>query len=336
MPRLNQPRTGFTLLELMLALALSALVFVAIGMALDLNLRALNTRRANVEESQLARALLRRIADDLRGAVVLETVDFSKVAGTDEMLEAALGSEVTDLLGDETELLAGEEEEADYAALLAPPPLPGIYGNQFQLMVDVSRLPRVDQYLPQMNEDGSLDVTRIPSDVKTVTYYMLPANTGLQAPMVGATLAEKRSLKGGLVRRELDRAVTTFASEVGTIEFLDPIPDVIAPEVSGVQFAYFDGFEWYPVWDTEAMQGLPMAVEVVVSILPAAVLTQLRNNAISGNPADVGMNDELFYRMVVHLPIAQLPTGEELEETEETEESEEAETDTASPAEESR
>ena len=121
MPRLNQPRTGFTLLELMLALALSALVFVAIGMALDLNLRALNTRRANAEESQLARALLRRIADDLRGAVVFETVDFSKVAGTDEMLEAALGSEVTDLLGDETdllgdetELLAGEEEEADY------------------------------------------------------------------------------------------------------------------------------------------------------------------------------------------------------------------------------
>lgn len=327
----------------MLALALSALVFVAIGMALDLNLRALNTRRANVEESQLARALLRRIADDLRGAVVFETVDFSKVAGADEMMEAALGSEVTELLGDETEtlgdeteLLAGEEEEADYSTLLAPPPLPGIYGNQFQLMVDVSRLPRVDEYLPQMNEDGSLDVTRIPSDVKTVTYYMLPANTGLQAPMVGATLAEKRSLKGGLVRRELDRAVTTFASEVGTIEFLDPIPDVIAPEVSGVQFAYFDGFEWYPVWDTEAMQGLPMAVEVVVSILPAAVLTRLQNNALSGNSADVGVNDELFYRMVVHLPIAQLPTGEELEETEETEESEEAEADTASPAEESR
>jgi len=41
-------RSGFTLLELMLALALTSVVLVAIGMAIDLHLRMLDSRRTSV------------------------------------------------------------------------------------------------------------------------------------------------------------------------------------------------------------------------------------------------------------------------------------------------
>src|SRR5688572_1801755 len=62
-------RTGLTLLELILALALSVLVMMAIGMAIDIHYRMFDVRRTSIEETHVARAVLRSIADDLRTAV---------------------------------------------------------------------------------------------------------------------------------------------------------------------------------------------------------------------------------------------------------------------------
>lgn len=89
-------RRGFTLLELLLALALAALVFMAIAMAIDLHLRSIDVGRTETEEAQLARAILRRMADDLRSAVQYQVIDFSSLqslaAGAGESL-AGLQSE---------------------------------------------------------------------------------------------------------------------------------------------------------------------------------------------------------------------------------------------------
>ncbi len=68
-PRRSARPAGFTLLEVILALALTALVLVILGMAVDFHLRALDNGRSHVEEAQLARAVLQLIADDLRSAV---------------------------------------------------------------------------------------------------------------------------------------------------------------------------------------------------------------------------------------------------------------------------
>ena len=74
-------RSAYTLLELLLALALSALIMMAIGLALDLHLRSLERHRGQLEEAQLARAILRHIANDLRGAVRYEPPDLSGAMG---------------------------------------------------------------------------------------------------------------------------------------------------------------------------------------------------------------------------------------------------------------
>ncbi|MBM4090616.1 MAG: hypothetical protein FJ276_14530, partial [Planctomycetes bacterium] len=79
--RRRAERTGLTLLELMLALALASFVLVAIGMAIDLHLKLLDSRRGSVERIQLARAVLQRIADDLRATIQQHNADFSNVSG---------------------------------------------------------------------------------------------------------------------------------------------------------------------------------------------------------------------------------------------------------------
>ncbi|MGE3777642.1 MAG: prepilin-type N-terminal cleavage/methylation domain-containing protein, partial [Pirellulaceae bacterium] len=64
--RVRALRTGFTLLELMLALALTAVVLGLINMAVEIQLRSIDARRQQVETSQLARSLLRIMANVFR------------------------------------------------------------------------------------------------------------------------------------------------------------------------------------------------------------------------------------------------------------------------------
>ncbi len=71
---------GMTLLEVMLALTLTAFVLVSISMAIDLHLRMLDSRRGDVERIQVARAVLKLIADDLRSTVQPSPIDFSSLA----------------------------------------------------------------------------------------------------------------------------------------------------------------------------------------------------------------------------------------------------------------
>ncbi len=73
-----------------------------------------------------------------------------------------------------------------------------------------------------------------------------------------------------MVRRELDRAVSQYANEQGRMEQLNQQGELIAPEVVGLQFRYFDGSQWLEFWDSQQIQGLPLAVEVTVAIQPGA------------------------------------------------------------------
>ena len=47
--------------------------------------------------------------------------------------------------------------------------------------------------------------------------------------------------ESGLVRRVMDRAVTLYASENGNMQGLQQVAEVIAPEVTSIEFQYFDG-----------------------------------------------------------------------------------------------
>jgi len=188
------------------------------------------------------------------------------------------------------------------------PELPGLYGNQYQLQVDVSRLPRVEEYQQILGPDSITSVTDIPSDVKTVTYYVKTAAVG--APVSGvintntslASLTNSDPNATGLIRRQLDRAVTSSAIAQGNTTGLTNAGDLLAPEVVGVEFRYFDGTQWLLQWDTTQEESLPLAVQILLAISSTGKMTGTVGT--TGLPGNVHI-----YSMIVHLPTGGQPSS---------------------------
>ena len=283
-------RRGFTLLEVLLALALTSLVLTMVGMAVNLHMRVIDVGRTDVEQAQLARALFGKIADDLRRAIPPEPVDYSAKSGRGSNSFGSSGSDDDDTDQNDSGQQGGGRDDGGRDDDLSEPPEPvaaaGLFGDRYQLQVSVSRLPRLDQYDGVVSVDASTSLVDLPSDVKTVAYY----------------LTAGQASGGGLARRSINQAVAQWATENGNIASLDDSAQLIAPEVSSLEFRYFDGLEWLAEWDSSLDGGLPLAVEILIAIGRPGQTAGQRNFSIqAAEPA----SDELVYRMVVSIPAAQ-------------------------------
>lgn len=67
----RQHRSGYTLLEVSLAIGIGLLLLAALYVALDVQLRYMSSGRRAVAEAQLARGLLNRVAADLRNSLAM-------------------------------------------------------------------------------------------------------------------------------------------------------------------------------------------------------------------------------------------------------------------------
>jgi hypothetical protein len=324
----HSPRRAMTLLEVMLALTLTAVVLVAISMAIDIHLRLLDSRRGQVEHMQLARGVLHIIAGDLRASVQQYSTDFS---GVSAMVSDAVsgGADLGALVGDAAAAggggggggggsLAGDSggsgalsglddmsegltgASQDIAQTTMVPAVPGLYGNQFELQIDISRVPRVDEYEHMVNASAINALQDIPSDVKTVAYYCLNTDN---LPVAGFQRGLGPAATSGLVRRVLDRAVTLYAADSGNVIGLQQVGDVIAPEVLGIEFEYFDGTNWLYEWDSELMGGLPLAVRIALMVATperAETSDSWLNFRASSTPSPTYQ----VYSLVVRIPTA--------------------------------
>lgn len=280
-------RTGMTLLELILALFIASLVMLAIGMAMQLQVMALDSRRNVVEEVQLARAIMRQISDDLRSAAryeVLTVSDSSQALDTG----SSSGSSTTGGSGS-TASAEGQANSAisnlDMENSASTTAIPGVFGAQYHLQVDVSRLPRIDEYQPMLSSQPG-GMTNVPSGYRTIAYYL-----GTQVdPTTGAQVT-------GLFRRELDRTITDYATQTGNLASINTQGELLATEVAAIEFRYFDGQQYLLEWDTAAKTALPIAVEVAIWLKPP----------VSGRDATARDETTTPYRVVVALPTGEYP-----------------------------
>jgi hypothetical protein len=198
-----------------------------------------------------------------------------------------------------------------------------LYGNRYELRVDVSRLPRPDQYVVSLAAAGD-GPTDIPSEVKTVAYYLhtsasqqrstVLADTALPADMASSSPNEPPR---GLIRRAQSRIVTQWAAENGNLDTLRRNTELLAAEVTHLEFRYFDGTQWLDEWDTEEEGGLPVAVHIEIWVAPPDEIAAREEIDTASRFRADAREEELAnvygqpYSLIVDLPVAEPTTDED-------------------------
>lgn len=296
-------RSGYTLLEVLLALGLTVVIFAAIAAGIRLHLVSIARQQQKIEQRQIARSLLTTIGKDIRSAVLYRANDYSgleNIYATQQkqiqQMALALAGEPDEATGttspqtDEEEIEGIiQEDDVSYRPVLK--------GSDRSIQFDISRLPRLDQYR-SFGSAGSESIQTTPSDIKSIGYFFSDS----AAPNEPITPSSSSVATGGLYRREIDRAVASYAGMDSLRTSPDAVSRLLAPEVSALRFRYFDGTDWWSDWDFDERGGLPTAVEIQITLDPTRTDVALAN--------DPTQSQQIFFRSVVHLPLSE-PSGEE-------------------------
>ena len=300
----------------MLAIALSALVLYLVSIAIDLHLGSLDKRGAQVEQAQLARAVLQMMASDLRNVVYAPASEGS--SGESDGMDGGDGTEDSGGTSGATGSSGTASSTSDTSTDVIDNGFVfkelGLYGTLYEIQVDVSRLPRPDQYIMLLDERRIGALQDRVSEVKTVAYYLQVG--ALTNTALGGT--SDQSSMGGLFRRVLDKATTVWAGQMGNIDGLQQSAELLAAEVVALEFRYFDGLSWYEEWDSETYGGLPAAVEISIALSPANSGQDSDAAPSVFTSTDGTLQGDQVYRLLVRLPTGDVITEEDMYSMEES------------------
>ena len=276
-PTINR-RAAFTLLEVVLAIGLTATLLALLSTAIDLYLNRVETTRSKVEAAQVARTLLNRMAEDIRAVRYYAP----KRSG------AAAGSGV------------GSNSQTESAAQVV-----GLFGTQSELRVD--RMARWN-WQRMTREVDATEITPAELMPLSVRYSYGDGKTMLANELAASGLAaENAPLTGyaGLYHQQTPTAAAKYqasATGVNLTTLSGSSPELLAPEVLGIEFAYFDGQQWLDSWDSAASNGLPVAVEIELSMLMEPFEIAQSTTSLEREARLRSSENTIVYRRVVRLP----------------------------------
>jgi len=264
----TKKQSGYSLLELILAMALMVIIMSGIAGAINVYMVQVAKQQARVERELVSRNALTMIANDVRAAVQYKATDFGGINSLFESITLANGvatgeiseEEVADLEESDEENLVLDEEAVSFR--------PSFVGTRQALTLDISRLPRLDQYNPLLVVRESEEQTTI-SDIKSVAYFFSSQTGGFDPQVV----QRENEVPGGMYRREIDRAVSNFIGESTSQITPDEFSELVASEVAEIGFRYFDGQNWFDAWDSEEEGGFPTAVQISLIVDPQRTAT---------------------------------------------------------------
>lgn len=275
----NSYRAGFTLLELMLALGLSVILVGLLGTAINMFLLDLDRERDDLTRARAARAVLQVMADDFRAAIQYKELDTTALDEAIASAQAAMGTE-------EEEEEATEEEEPVVVEH------PGLAGGPNSISLDISRLPRRDQYTISYSAENN--VISIPSEIRNVNYKV-----GTVANNDGGSRGSRGNEETGLLRMEYDRAAKRFA-DLGGGKM--PSYEMLAAEVKQLTFQYFDGENWSDEWDSNELKTMPVAIEIKIMVDPRSEEYRQMQRQAGDSDANFALQE---YSTVVFVPLAE-------------------------------
>lgn len=298
MPNKTETCRGFTLIELILALALSAVLLTLLGAALNLGVSRAVGSRDVVEQARLVESVISMVRADIAHSVIYAPQETDAAMAIAEASAAFDVDSIDDISSDDS-----SDGSSDAAKVSLRRDL-GVVGSINELQIDIHR--EHPQY--EVDESGSIIAPTATSGITTVRYAL-----GQGAASLGATAVLNGEQQAtGFVRQEVGRDLLNWAEQAGTADQLVGQPVLVAPEVSRVEFRYFNGVELLDEWNSAAMEGkLPSAIELrmwfvenfaeqmrdsarnAVETAPYVVTIALSNAWNAGNTNTVGVtNDE--------------------------------------------
>ncbi len=318
-------RHAFTLLEMLLTLSLCVVLMSLVSTALSFYVRQMSTAEQTYRNSQIASAVMQMIEDDLRMTLTARPVDTTPLANVLSAASSplsALGISSSAASGSSDDLAPDDPSSAgsDSDSSTVDPAdaetlnvslggsvlqAPGLIGNSTQIQIDVSHLPNLeDTVIDPMLVVSNGNLLDRPSDIKTISYFVQPAGVGGSLDAL-EQLAASNGLNnagatgvassGGLVRRELDRAITSHASLTGGLSRLSSAGEIISPEVTGIQFEYYENGNWMMMYNSDSLGFLPPAIRVTLQIGGSNSTIPANSTAIE--PANT-------YTHVIYLPMS--------------------------------
>lgn len=307
-------RAALSLLEVLLAMMLSTVLLAGLWAALTIHVRMFDAGRTDVEQAQLARALLQQIAHDLRSSLVT-THDLPASEPAEPLLPNLL------------------TEPAPTRPLALPQVGEGkafeMVGGPHHLRLDV-RDPAPPGLQPAPT--GAMDSPEVdPGDLRTVEYYLFDEQAGMPlgepdvevqrgfarriANWASLPIQPEDPASGGLASPTSGPSLLSLHSrdQFDSLEETDSLGAdriIIVPEVVRASFRYYDGQQWHEEWHSRARGGLPRAVEIVLSLETEAQRPRFRRAGTdeaeqddrNGTASSVFEIDEELptYRLVVH------------------------------------
>jgi hypothetical protein len=329
----STPHAAFTLFEVIIAITLSVTLLALIGTTINLFLTRIDASRNEVEEAQLARSVLTMIANDIRGTTIykpqdtssltalavitaafdVDSIDKPKTAGGTSSASGASTTQTakkTSSSGSSSSGSSGSSSNSSSSGASDSLQL-GLNGTPTEVYIDVSRLPNMEELfgsatgytnasvMPAAQSTTTTTATVRPSDIKSVRYYVREGAALDPSDSVSALSPEAQASGGGLVRQEIDRAARTWADQSGNQSLLESGQVLIAPEVTSIEFSYFDGSQTTDMWDMAELKSLPKAIEVRIWITPPGETATADGSESGGHE----------YRQTVFLPMASLTSA---------------------------
>ncbi|HEV3142272.1 MAG TPA: type II secretion system protein GspJ [Gemmataceae bacterium] len=260
-------RSGFTLMEMLLATLIASLLLAAVFTAMEMVLREMAEGRSRVEQSSTGRAILAKMGEDI-GPSLAPVLPVSSKNSSGNM-NSSNNSNASSTPSTTSSTLTATGTPLTFQI--------GLQGDNSTCTVFQTRMTRKVVNPP---DDGTNGQNPYAADVWRVSYFLSD---------------------GGLARQET-RMVTSDDVDNppdGTVVNTDStVTKILAPEVKSVQFQYFDGSQWQDSWDgsqpgTDGVtpQGPPMAVQVTLEIvIPGSDQTKTVQDIIAFPAAPGGVN----------------------------------------------
>ena len=331
-------RAAYTMLELMIAVGLTSLLMIALFAAMQQYFSLQLDSNEEITRQQIARSLLRQMTRDIQSVVFVKKLANDEKSGTSTSVSEGSSSSSSSTSGSSSSTSgsstsgsstsgtgtsggAGSSSTTTGSTSSSSSTLDGnsygqssidpetvmttytngLVGTATDLQLFVSRPEKSLAYVASQDLSSTSQRT---SDLMIIRYLMAQSGGGGLA----SAIADKESIgteSGPVGIAKLEGDLFGLSTAVETSEESPQLAasKLLAKEVSGLQFRYYDGLSWQESWDSNALNEMPKAIEITLT---------LRNQEDAGDAFTGSDKDtdpyalpETTHRMVVPIPVAE-------------------------------